>query len=458
MKVLLVNPPMTNMIKSTISSFIDSIVVDNPMPPLGLMYLASYVLKHTKHEVRICDMVVGNDLQWYLREYNPNVVGITTTTLTLYDAWQVANTCKLYNSKVVTILGGAHCSIYPEETINLEGIDYVVRGDGEVPIVNILNSIDSSNSIDRVNSIDIIENLDSIPFPARHLIDNSKYHSVLSKGKLVTSMITSRGCPYNCSFCYQPHYKKWRAMLAGNVVSEMIAIDQLGINEIEIYDDTFTYDRNRVLKVCNEIISLNKSFPVYWWQKPKWSIRTRVDKVDQELLQVMKDAGCTRINYGIESITPSVLKTLRKSFTVQQAIDAIEWTKEAGIKTQAYFMLGSPNETREQMLDTIRFANEYIPDYAYYSITSPMPGTDLYTLELREGKYNNYWKEFAMNPTKDFKIRFWNEENREELIKLFNYGYKSFYSKPSRILKQLVNTKSISEFARKCKLAIGVLK
>ncbi len=448
MKVLLVNPPLYNIVRSTISNFVDSLLIDNPMPPLGLMYLASYILEHTKHEVRITDLAVEDTLLRDLREYNPDIVGITTTTLTLHDAWQVAKTCKLYNPNIKTILGGAHCSIYPEETINLDSVDYVVRGDGEVPIVNILNSIDSKTNIDRVNSINIIEDLDSLPFPARHLIDITKYHTAMSS-KPVTSMITSRGCPYNCSFCYQPHYKKWRARSAWNVTDELAEIGELGINEVEIYDDTFTYDRDRVVSICRQLIGN---------QDIAWSIRTRVDRVDRELLQLMARAGCKRINYGIESITPSVLKMLRKGFTIEQTIDAIKWTKEAGIEVQAYFMIGSPRETREQILDTIKFANEYIPDYAYYSITSPFPCTDIYLLGMREGTFNDYWREFASNPTPDFKIRFYNEDRREELIELFNYGYRSFYSRPSRILKQLVNTKSMSEFTRKAKIAAGLLK
>lgn len=449
MRLLLVNPPLYNIVKSTISTFVDNLLLDNPMLPLGLMYLASYILKHTKHNVKISDLAIEDTLLRDLREYNPDIVGITCTTLTIYDAWQVAKVCKLYNSKIITVIGGAHCNIYPEETANLDSIDYVVRGDGEVPIVNILNSIDSNNSIDRINSINVIEDLDSIPFPARHLIDINKYHTAVSS-RPITSMITSRGCPFYCNFCYQPHYKKWRARSAFNIVGEMLECEELDIKEIEIYDDTLTYDRDRVFEICEQID--------YWGVKLSWAIRTRVDCVDREMLFALAQAGCKRINYGIESITPSILKTLRKGFNIEQITNAIKWTKEAGIEIQAYFMLGSPNETREQILDTIKFANEYVPDYAYYSITTPMPGTALYEQGLKEGRYNDYWKEFASNPTPSFWIRFYNEDNREELIKLFNYGYKSFYSKPSRILKQLVNTRSISEFARKAKIAVGVLR
>ncbi len=447
MKVLLINPPIDHMVVSTVPDYVNAQLSSNPMPPLGLMYLASYVLKHTKHEVRICDMVVGDNLWQTLWDYKPNVVGITTTTLTLYDAVQVAKMCKQYNPSVITVMGGAHCSIYPNETASFKEVDFVVQGEGESPLFELLGGWFGDH--DKILPIDIIDNLDDIPFPSRELVDITKYHSAMSKNKLVTSMITSRGCPMNCSFCYQPHYgKRWRARSAGNVVDEIEEIVKLGIHEIEIYDDTFTYDQERALDICLEICRRDL--------KVDWAIRTRVDCVNKYLLMSMALAGCKRINYGIESVTPSVLKMLRKGFNMIQVIDALRDTMDAGIEIQAYFMIGSPRETREQILSTIKFVNKYIPDYAYYSITSPTPGTDLYTLGMREGKFNDYWREFAKNPTADFKAKFWGDLPREELLKLMEYGFKSFYLRPSFILKQLAKVRSFSDLVNKAKAMVAM--
>jgi radical SAM superfamily enzyme YgiQ (UPF0313 family) len=222
----------------------------------------------------------------------------------------------------------------------------------------------------------------------------------------------------------------------------------MGIKEFEIYDDTFTYGRDRVIKICDLILK--------WDMDIDWAIRTRVDCVDKEMLQLMAKAGCKRINYGIESVTPSVLKMLRKGFNMIQVIDAIRDTMDAGIEIQAYFMIGSPRETREQILNTIKFANRYIPDYAYYSITSPTPCTALYTLGLRENRFYDYWREFAQNPRPDFHAYFWDDLPRDELIELMEYGFKSFYLRPNFILKQLAEVRSFNDLMRKAKVMLAM--
>jgi radical SAM superfamily enzyme YgiQ (UPF0313 family) len=448
MKILLINPPNTHIVKSGVSSFIDSFVKENPMPPLGLMYLASFVERATEHDVKILDMNVGEPLMSALMTYKPDVVGITTTTMTLYDALMVAKMTKEYSKNIVTVMGGAHCSIYPQETASFPEIDYVIQGEGELPFLRVLNGIPS-----KIADVEIVEDLDTLPFPARHLVDLNKYHSTLAKKK-VTSICTSRGCPLNCSFCYQPHYgKRWRARSAKNVVDEMAQIVKMGIGEIEIMDDTFTFDRDRVMEICDILIyyGANRIWNV------GWNIRTRVDKVDLEMLQKMKLAGCKRINYGIESFNRETLKTLRKGFETYQIFEAIRWTKEVGIETQAYLMLGSPDETFSQMKHTIYCTNQTNPDYAYYSLTSPMPGTAMYEQGLKDGKYSDYWKEFVLNPTPDFKMKIWREDIRNEMVQIMEQGYKSFYFRPGYIMRQIGRVKSLQEFTNKAKMALTMV-
>jgi anaerobic magnesium-protoporphyrin IX monomethyl ester cyclase len=440
MKVLLINPPMDNIVGMKESAFMSGLMKSNPVPPLGLMYVASYAEKYG-HKVRIMDMNVDQISLWSkVDEFKPDIVGITATTLTLYDALQVAKKIKAIGN-IPVVIGGAHCNIYPEETSYFKEIDYVVRGEGELPFIK-LNK--------RLPDIELVENLDDIPFPARHLIDIKKYHTTLSKHKLVGTMCSSRGCPLNCIFCYQPHFgKRWRARSAGNVVEEIKECVKLGIGEIEIYDDTFTYDRTRVLMICELLLQARV--------KVDWNIRTRVDRVDLEMLKLMARAGCKRINYGIESVNPEILKILKKGFTVEQIKNAIKWTKEAGIEIQAYFMLGSPTETEKQMLETIQFANKYIPDYCYYSITTPFPGTQLYENGIKEKRYRDNWREFAEYPLPDFKLDFWSNGEFEKLNKMVEYGYKSFYRRPSYILRQLMKVRSFQELKNKAIIAKEVI-
>lgn len=438
MKVILINPPMTHIVKSTISDFIDGLLVDHPLPPLGLMYVAAYLRQHG-HNVKVVDM---NVIPYTLEiPEDTNFIGISATTLTLYDAILLAKNIKGFRNKIPIVLGGPHTNIYPAETAAMDCFDYVVCGEGELPFLQLLNGYDEWKIIKPT----IIENIDDIPFPARDLVGINQYHSALSK-RPVTTAITSRGCPMSCTFCYQPHYgQHWRARSAINVVDEMESIFKMGIREIEFYDDTFTFDANRVINICDEINSRGL--------KVDWNIRTRVDKVDYEMLKFMKEAGCKRINYGIESASPEVLKTLRKGFTIDQAIKAIEWTNKVGIEIQAYFMLGNPDETDEQMRSTIRFANKYIPDYCYYSLTAPFPGTKLYKDGIEQGIFDDFWKEFALNPTLDFRMKFWAEDKREELVRLMKDGYRSFYYDPRRILKKLIKIKSWNELKEKAKIA-----
>lgn len=429
MRILLVNPPINHVVSSDFSS---KLLSSGFVPPLGLMYLASYA-KGFGHDVQILDMAFDNALKMKIMTYNPDIIGITSTTLTLYDAIATAKAVKKVGN-IPVMIGGAHCDIYPKETASFDCIDYVVRGDGWKPLLRVLNNEQKS----KICEVDPLEDFNSVPFPDRRMVDIEKYHSAISKGKLMTTMISSLGCPYSCIFCHQPHYKKWRARSAINVVNEMMEISRMGISEIEIYDDTFTYDRHRVIEICNMLSVLKL--------KVDWNIRTRVDRVDPILLQFMAKAGCKRINYGIESVTPSVLKTLRKGFGLEQIKDAIRWTREAGIEMQAYFMLGSPGETKEQMLDTIKFANKYIDDYAFYSITQVLPGTDLCK--------NDFWTEFARNPIPGLALPLWNETDHKELEELLDYAYRSFYLRPGYILKQFMKVKSAEEFVRKASMAI----
>jgi anaerobic magnesium-protoporphyrin IX monomethyl ester cyclase len=450
-RILLVNPPNIHIVGGKTSTFIDSFVKDNAMPPLGLMYLAAYIERCTEHEVKICDLHVSGwgCLLSDLYQYTPDVVGITTTTMTLYDALDVAKVVKRFSKDIVTVMGGAHCSIYPQETASFPEVDYVVQGEGELPFLRVLRGIAG-----KVAEPEIIEDLDSLPMPARHLVDLNKYHSVLNKKK-TTSILTSRNCNYACSFCYQPHWgKKMRARSASNVVQEMGECVKMGIGEIEIMDDTFTYDRQRIMEICDQLIFYKANR--YW--SVDFNIRTRVDKVDLEMLKKLKLAGCKRINYGVESYVHETLKTLRKGFDVKDIDKALYWTKEVGIEVQAYLMIGSPDESKRQMIETIDCVNKVNPDFAYYSITTPMPGTSMYQQGLKEGRYTDYWREFALNPTPDFQMPIWNESTRDEMIRIMEQAYRSFYFRPSYILRQIGRVKSVNELINKGRMTIAMVK
>ena len=298
----------------------------------------------------------------------------------------------------------------------------------------------------------MIGNLDELPFPARHLVPYEKYTSLLSKGDAVTTVFTSRGCPFQCSFCDRPHLGKiFRARSSGNVVDELEACTKLGIHEFLIYDDTFTVNKARVIDICNEIIrrELNIS----------WDIRARVDTVNEEVIAHLSKAGCQGIHYGVEAGTDKILGILNKGITIKQVRETFNLTRKYKIPILAYFMIGSPKETLQDIYRTFKVMKELNPDYVHVTVLTPFPGTKIYFDGLEnEVIEKDYWKAFAENPTSDFIAPHWAEIfTRDELHELLVKGYKSFYFRPLYILKRMRALRSLGEFKKKAAAAAKVL-
>ena len=469
MKVLLINPPIENTIASVMPKELEEGL--DFLPPLGLMYIAAYLRKETSHEVEILDCPVEkinhDQLRGEIKKINPDAIGITAMTFTLIDVMKAARTAKEINPEIKVILGGPHVIIFPEETIKNHEVDFLVLGEGERVIRSLLKSIDNPKELKNIGGLvfkdngkiintgraGFIENLDDLLFPARFLTPYKKYFSVLSSRRPVTTMFTSRGCPYICLFCDRPQLgKNFRARSAGNVVDEVEECVKAGIKEIFIYDDTFGVDRRRVLDICAEIKKRGLTIA--------WDIRTRVNTIDEKVLGALKQAGCQRIHYGVEAGTQKILNVLRKGITLEQVKKAFRITKEAGIQTAAYFMIGSPTETKEDILQTVEFMKKIDPDYVHITITTPFPATDLYEMALGENVIaNDVWRDFAKNPQPGFLPPIWEKElPRAELSSLLKKAYKSFYFRPKYILKRILQLKSPQEFFQKSLAALKLLK
>ena len=471
MKVLLINPPRFNEVLADNPSFIDEERCFNP--PLGILYVGTYLKKNSHHQVAALDAQVeglnyDDNFRKMIREADPDIVGITAMTFTLIDVVKTIDLVKEVNKKIVIVLGGPHPTIFPEETLNLPCVDYVIIGEGEMPFLGLVNALNGEPGF-RLRDIkglvykengrifnngmgEFIDDLDELPPPERTLLPVEKYNSILGGGRVVTTMFTSRGCPFQCAFCDRPHLgKKFRARSAKRVVDEMAECLRLGIGEILVYDDTFTVNRERVSDICREIIKRNLRFI--------WDIRARVDTVDEDMLKLLKQSGCHRIHFGVESGTDRILKILNKGVTVAQITKTFALCKKLGIETLAYFMIGSPTETKQDIYETMKFARKIDPDYAHITILTPYPGTKIYESALREGVIkSDYWREFANDPEKGVVTRYWeNELSKEELFMLLGKFYREFYGRPSYILGRLAKVRSLKDFIKKAKTGFKVL-
>jgi len=459
MKVLLVQPPTQHMIVGNNPAIIDEERGHNP--PLGILYIAGYLEAHTDHEVEVIDCLVEeldcSRLGDHVRESAPDVVGITCLSFTLIDTLEAVRTVKTESPESLVVLGGPHPSIYPEGTASLEGVDYVAMGEGEETMAELLDSLARGDRAPEMPGLaylhegrvvntgrrEPIQDLDSLPMPARHLTPYTKYSSLLAKGRAVTTMFTSRGCPFGCKYCDRPNMgRRFRFRTAENVIAEFEQCLGMGIDEFLVYDDTFSVSKERALEICRGITQ--RGLEVFW------DIRTRVDLVDEELLTALRDAGCVRVHYGVEAGTDAILKDLNRGVTVDQVRDSFRRTKEAGLGTLGYFMIGNPGETREDIERTMELATELDPDFAHITILTPFPATQLYADALERGMYEtDHWAEFARDPSPKFRPRFWEENfTPEELLALCERFYRRFYGRPRFMLKRLTQLRSVGEFFR----------
>ncbi|MCE5252276.1 B12-binding domain-containing radical SAM protein [bacterium] len=437
-------------------------------PPLGLLYIASYVLENSSHEVLVHDLMAqpldDDKLIDKIRAFSPDVVGITCWTDFWYPVYRLIKIIKENFPQVHITLGGPHVGIYPRETLENEYVDSIVLGDGEKPMLNLLNNLEHGeklldegiylkrNAPPQKFSYYIEKDIDSLPFPARTLLPLDDYTSVLAKESMITTMITSRGCPYRCVYC-KLNFQKTLSRSAESVVNEMALIENMGIRELEIYDDTFTWSQKRLVDICRGIIEKGI--------KLNWAIRDRVSNIDEETLHLMKQAGCVRIHLGIETGNPQVLEKIKKNISLEQAGKSVALAKKTGFKVLTYFMIGLPDETEKEVMETIDFAVALDSDYAEFNVCIPYPGTEMYNEGLSGGIIpEDFWREYALHPVPDFVMPYLYEQHlrKEEMVRLSHYATRKFYLRPKVIIREIVKCSSFGEFRKKTRMGLNLIK
>ncbi|MDD5441147.1 MAG: radical SAM protein [Candidatus Omnitrophica bacterium] len=463
-KIALVNPYLGNILLSTVPDFLET--NRGHFPPLGLLYLYS-AIKRSGHEPFFFDADLEGwthqETAQHILKKNPDIVGLTATTFTIFDAWALAKEIKKISPLTKVLIGGPHATIYPKETVMLDGVDFAIEGEGEKVIVDLLNNLFNNNGIvsipgitqniggkiNHMESEGLLSSLDDLTFPARYASDYKRYSSILAKRNPITVMMTSRGCPFNCVFCNRMG-RKYRYHSAEYVLSEISEIVNLGIKEIFIHDDTFTLNKKRVVDICKGIIE--KGWDI------TWEARTRVDCVDYEMMTLMKQAGCHRLSFGVESGSSRVLKSIRKEIDLERVKEVFNICRKLKIISLADFMVGNLNETYDDIKKTFRLVKEIKPDYVQYSVCSPYPNTPLYELGLRTGVIKeDIWLQYAKEPVRDFKAPVWTQNFTEtELFDIVKKAYKQFYLSSDFIFKQIKRIKSLKQLKMQAKAAFGM--
>ncbi|MFC2075953.1 B12-binding domain-containing radical SAM protein [candidate division KSB1 bacterium] len=400
MNILLINPPTARSNPKGI--FPRSL---NPFPPIGLAYLAATV-RQEGFRVEILDCPARNlsiaDIERKIEASRPDLIGVTTYTHTLAAVFQLGEICRRTAPDAVLVLGGPHMATYPEETLLKSRYRIGVIGEGETTFLELVQRLREGGSLDDIDGTVVkkgaqvirnkpcrrIKDLDSIPFPARDLLPNHVYQTTLA-AKPFSYMITSRGCPYNCTFCDKGLWGRLHTRRSPeSTVTEMAECrDRYKIKCLYVYDETFTLNRDWVFETCDLIRERCPGL--------RWVISTRVDLLNREILEQLKKAGCYQVRLGVESGDQEILRAMKKGITLEQVNYVFRTCRELGIETYAYFMLGYPGETPQTVEKTINYALELAPDWVNFNIVQIKPGTELFQIASESGYVPvDYWHQF----------------------------------------------------------------
>lgn len=336
--------------------------------PTNFGYLISYAKKfHPGNDYIVRSAKFFNDKEILNECKDADLVCFTATSPQIYHAEDLSK-----KIKAPKVFGGVHPTIDPQDAFN-RGADIVVRGEGELAFKKILDNPERALH-QKVFKEPFIKNLDTLPFPDRKAIQQEKYLQLTlqNDGVKIASINSSRGCPYNCTFCTSKAIwgRKARFRSAENVVEELGELVDLGIEHLKFSDDTFTLNKKRVYKFCE--IKNAKGLDV------PWSANARVNTLDYNVLKAMKEAGCMELWLGVESGSQKVLDALKKGITKDQVRSAFRASRKLGIRTRGYFMIGNETETRKDIKKTEKFIEELDPDIVGISINTPFPGSERY--------------------------------------------------------------------------------
>ena len=447
-----------------------------------MVYVLSYLEKHTTgHEFFVIDCVAEHitheGLKAEIERIRPDVVGVTSFTTSLMDVVMSAQTVREVMPDAHICMGGHHPISFPYEAAQLPEFNSIIVGEGEYAFTDLVKALESGDNFTEIlgvytkESIEglvgksekrdrrflpgvtvpaaYVDEVDDVPVPARKYIQHISYHSTVGVSDKLATIITTRGCPYLCTFCNVP-YKKYRQRDIDLVLDEVQECLDMGYDEFHFYDDLFNITAKKVTEFCEAIERRGMNFV--------WDFRGRVNAVTRESLVLAKKTGLRQISFGVETGSNEGLKALRKGTKITQVENAFRWCRELGIRTVADYMLGLPFEKSAQdVWDNYDFLVTLKPDFAQFSILSLYPNTQVYDQAVEKGMIDgSRWPEFCLKPYKRMTVDHWTEFlSVEEMSDLHKALYKKFYFRPKFVLRSIFETRSIQEFRIK---AFGLSK
>lgn len=422
------------------------LIVIPPLPPTDLMYLAA-VAEKAGLEAKINDYSQNGDYEADLKEFNPDYLVVNIATPTLEHDLDAVKKAKEICPNVVTIAKGAAFLTLADRIIKEHNeLDFGILGEAENTLKEILEEkpkaeilglyYKENDEVKFTGNRPFIEDLDSLPFPARHLVDNNIYRRP-DNNKVQATIKVSRGCPFHCFFCLATPVSgaKVRRRSPENIVAEIKeCVEKYNIKNFLFWADIFNIDKEWTMKLCQAIIDSGL--------KITWSANTRADTADLEMAEMMYKSGCRLVSIGVESGSQYMLEKMGKKITLNDVRRTVKVFKKAKIRIYNYFVIGLPWETEETVEETIKFAIELNSDFISFYTATPLPGSRFYDYAL---EHNLFDKETSFENAYYYPAVNTHNLSRERVFELHKSAIKRFYLRPLYILKMLSRIRSFAE-------------
>ena len=438
-------------------------------PPLGLLYIGAVLIKNN-HQVRLLDPdaenCFGEKLKAVIKQYNPELIGITASTSIIKEALRIAKISKSVLPLAPTVIGGIHPTISPKETLGNKCVDFIMMGEAEITVVEFVDALEKGKDLSKIDGIgykrkgemlinkrrELIENLDSIPFPDRDLLKNpSAYVPPDALKTPVTSLITTRGCFGACTYCQTKNIfgKRLRFRSVKNIIEEIkYCSEKYGIKEFHFADDNFVVDKKRVLNFCKEVKNLSTKFNFVFFNG------LRADNVDEEILRALRSIGVFTIGYGVESGNQEILNRIKKGIKLDTYRKAYKISKKLGFQTWGFFIIGLPGETAKTIRDTIDFAKELDPDFAKFLILKPFPGSEVFEELHSQNLILNY--DYELYGVYTRPVHRLPSLTAEDIFRWQKKAYREFYLRPKKLLQHILRIRSFAQLMFNLKSAMFI--